>query len=70
MIKTRTVTFFLLVWFLPILLGMAHDYLTRRLVHPVYVMGLAGLFILSLRGHLVETETWLSISGWLVTLID
>lgn len=61
---------FLLVWFLPILLGMAHDYLTRRLIHPVYVMGLAGLLILSLRGHLVETEAWLSLSGWLITLVD
>ncbi len=60
---------FLLVWFLPILLGMAHDYITRRLIHPVYVMGLAGLYILSLRGYLVETESWLSLSGWLATLV-
>lgn len=60
---------FLLVWFLPIFLGMAHDYITRRLIHPVYVIGLAGLCVLRLRGYLVETETWLGLSAFLATLV-
>ena len=61
---------FLLVWFLPILLGMAHDFMTRRLIHPVYVIGLVGLYILSLRRHVVDSETWLGISAWLATLVS
>ena len=63
-------TVFLLVWFLPILLGIAHDFMTRRLIHPVYVIGLVGLYLLSLRRHAVDTETWLNISAWLVTLVS
>jgi hypothetical protein len=61
---------FLLVWFLPILLGMAHDFMTRRLIHPVYVIGLVCLYLLSLRRHAVDTETWLNLSAWLVTLVS
>ena len=63
-------TVFLLVWFLPILLGMAHDFMTRRLIHPVYVIGLVGLYILSLRRHVVDSEAWLNISAWLATLVS
>jgi len=62
-------TIFMLAWCMPIFMGMAHDLVTKRLVHPVYVMGLAGLFILRQRDYLVETETWLSVSGWLVSFV-
>ncbi len=60
----------LLVWFSPILFGMAYDLVTRRSIHPVYLIGLATLYVLSMRGALVDTEAWLSISGWLATLVS
>jgi hypothetical protein len=59
----------LLVWFSPILLGMAYDLIKRRSIHPVYIIGLAALYVLSLRGALVDTDAWLAFSGWLATLV-
>jgi hypothetical protein len=59
----------LLIWFSPILLGMAYDLIARRSIHPVYIVGLAALYLLSMRGFLVETEAWLAFSGWLATLV-
>ncbi len=61
---------FLPVWFSPILLAMGYDFMTKRLIHPAYVVGLGGLFVLRLRGNLVETDAWLSFSGWLATFVD
>ena len=60
----------LLIWFSPILLGMAYDLIARRSIHPVYIIGLAALYGLSLRGFLVETDAWLAFSGWLATLVS
>jgi hypothetical protein len=60
----------LFIWFSPILLGIAYDLISRRLVHPVYVIGLAALYLLSMRGALVETDEWLAFSGWLATLVS
>lgn len=60
----------LLIWFSPILFGIAYDLIARRTVHPVYVIGLAALYLLSMRGVLVETEAWLAVSGWLATLVS
>jgi hypothetical protein len=57
----------LFIWFSPILLGMAYDFIARRSIHPVYIVGLAALYTLSLRGYLVETDAWLAFSGWLAT---
>jgi hypothetical protein len=56
-----------LIWMAPILLAMAHDFWRQRLVHPVYVIGLA---VLLLEGPLVRTpartsQLWLDMSGWL-----
>ncbi len=61
---------FLPVWFAPILLAMAYDFMTKRLIHPAYVIGLGGLFLLRLRGNLVETDAWLGFSGWLAAFVD
>ena len=60
----------LLIWFSPILFGIAYDLIAKRTIHPVYVIGLAALYVLSMRGALVETDAWLSISGWLATLVS
>jgi hypothetical protein len=60
----------LFIWFSPILLGMAYDLIVRRSIHPVYIVGLAALYTLSLRGYLVETDAWLAFSGWLATFVS
>ena len=60
----------LLIWFSPILLGMAYDLIARRSIHPVYIIGLAALYLLSMRGFLVETDAWLAFTGWLATLVS
>jgi hypothetical protein len=59
----------LMIWFSPLLLGMAYDLIARRSIHPVYIVGLAALYTLSLRGYLLETDAWLAFSGWLATLL-
>ena len=60
----------LAIWFSPILLGMAYDLIKRRSIHPVYIIGLAALYLLSMRGALVDTDAWLAFSGWLATLVS
>jgi hypothetical protein len=60
----------LMIWFSPILFGIAYDLVAKRMVHPAYVLGLAALYLLSMRGALVETDAWLAFSGWLATLVS
>jgi len=55
----------LAVWLAPIYLAMAYDFFTRRLIHPVYLIGIAVLSVVALRGRIVDTEAWLAIAGWL-----
>jgi len=49
---------------------MAYDLIARRSIHPVYIIGLAALYLLSMRGPLVDTDAWLAFSGWLATLVS
>ena len=58
---------FLLVWPLPIYIAMAHDFATKRLIHPVYVIGMATMVAMRLVVPLRETETWLALTAWLAT---
>jgi hypothetical protein len=57
---------FMLIWLSPIYVAMAYDYLKARIVHPVYLLGIVVLTAMRLRGPLRETDTWQSLSGWLV----
>jgi len=50
-----------LVWLSPMFVGMGHDWITRRRIHPVYIVGTAALFFGSLRVLLVESDAWLAI---------
>jgi uncharacterized membrane protein YozB (DUF420 family) len=50
-----------LVWLSPLLVGMGHDWIARRRVHPVYIIGTAGMFIGSLRELVVQSDAWLAI---------
>jgi hypothetical protein len=44
---------------------MAYDYYRRRIVHPVYVMGLLGLCLVRMRIMLIDSDAWLGFSRWL-----
>ena len=50
-----------LVWLSPLLIGMAHDWITRRRVHPVYIVTTIGLFIGATRILFAESEAWLRL---------
>jgi len=59
------------VWMLPILLAMAHDYWRHRRIHAIYV---GGLVLLVLEGPMMRaavrnTELWRDATGWLATLV-
>jgi hypothetical protein len=57
----------LLVWPLPTYAAMAHDYATKRLIHPVYVIGLTAMVTMRLVLPLRGTESWLAFTEWLAT---
>ena len=58
----------LLVWLSPIALGMTYDYVKRRIVHPVYLLGIAAVFLLKFgRLPLRNTEAWRDFTHWLAT---
>ena len=58
------------IWFAPVLLAMIYDYVTRKVIHPVYVIGLVSLTILSLRHLVSNTDLWMSIARQLSTLVS
>lgn len=59
---------FLLVWPLPMYIAMVYDYATRRLIHPVYVIGFAAMAAMRLVVPLRDGERWLAFTAWLATL--
>ena len=60
-----------LVWVSPIWIGMIRDLLSRRLLHPVYVVGLVAIALegTPTRRFIRETDVWLDITGRLAQLI-
>ena len=62
----------LLIWSSPILLAMGYDFAKRRIVHPVYLLGLAVMTLESpmFRRMARGTDTWQRFSGWLVTFVN
>lgn len=57
---------FMLVWPLPVYLLMLHDFAKKRLVHPVYLIGVAAMLMERLVLPLRDTATWLAMSEWFV----
>jgi hypothetical protein len=49
------------IWLSPIFIGMVHDWVTRRRVHPVYTIGSIVLFLFALRLLVANSEAWLRI---------
>jgi hypothetical protein len=58
----------LLVWPLPIYVAMLHDYATKRLIHPVYMIGILAMIAMRLVLPLRGTPTWLDFTAWLAGL--
>jgi hypothetical protein len=50
-----------LIWLSPLLVGMGHDWMQRRRVHPAYVIGTMGLLLGSLRVLAEGSEAWLAV---------
>jgi hypothetical protein len=49
------------VWLSPLFVGMAHDWMTRRRVHSVYIIATVVLFLGALRVLFAESAMWLAI---------
>lgn len=60
-----------LVWVSPIWIGMIRDWLSRRLLHPVYVVGLIAIALegTPTRRFIRETDVWLDMTGRLAQVI-
>jgi hypothetical protein len=53
---------FLLVWFLPILFLLAVDFVQKRKISWIYVIGILILLISGLRMPISQTDAWLAIA--------
>jgi hypothetical protein len=59
---------FMLVWPLPIYILMIHDFRTRRLVRPVYLIGLLCMLTMRLVLPLASSPAWQSIASGITAL--
>lgn len=66
--STRSQALFIGIWITPIVLAMAHDFVKQRLIHPVYVIGIAGLAASGYRDVIRETGMWRGFTEWLAML--
>ena len=61
--------FTLVLWLSPVLLAMGYEYWRQRLLHPVYLAGGAVILISAYRGPIGETDTWLTFTHWLASVV-
>jgi hypothetical protein len=52
----------LLLWYSPVLVAIAHDLVTRRRIHPVYLIGVVVMAVAFLRFPYAQTEQWHEIA--------
>ena len=57
----------LLLWPMPTYIAMVHDFVTKRLVHPAYVIGVLAMVAMVAVAPLRGSETWIGFSTWLAT---
>lgn len=53
---------FLSIWLAPVFIAMIYDYASRRVIHPVYVIGLVVLTVIGFSGQLSGTDARMSIA--------
>lgn len=58
---------FMLVWPLPVYFLMIHDFRTKRLIHPVYLIGVGSMLAERLVLPIGSTHTWQVIAGWITS---
>jgi hypothetical protein len=56
---------FLLVWLSLIYIAMIHDYVKKKIIHPVYVIGLLSLIALRFRSLMADSAGWTAFTDWL-----
>lgn len=59
---------FVLLWLSPIIIAMVHDFVRKRLVHPVYLIGVVVLTISSFRDIATSTDVWMAFTQWLANV--
>jgi hypothetical protein len=64
--SSHSIVVVMVVWSLPILIGMTHDLVTRRAVHQAYVIGLVAIVVLSLRPMLEDSTPWKGATNWAI----
>jgi hypothetical protein len=58
------------VWVSPILLALLHDFRSRHVIHPVYLLGLGAVVVRAASPQFIaETETWSAITRWLTAIV-
>jgi hypothetical protein len=61
----------LAVWLAPIYIGMTHDLVKHRMVHWVYLLGLAAVLFLKFgRVGMARSQAWADMVAWLARLVD
>jgi hypothetical protein len=63
--KPVPTTQLMLVWAAPIYIAMGWDWYSRRVVHPVYLMGIALMLSFRLVLPFRDTQAWMSFATWL-----
>lgn len=56
---------FMLVWPIPVYLLMIHDFYKKRLIHPVYLMGVAAMLTMRLILPFGSSHAWQLIAAWI-----
>lgn len=60
----------LILWLSPILLAMGFDLYSRKVIHPVYLIGSVAIALTNFRRPLSYTDTWESFTHWLASVIS
>jgi hypothetical protein len=57
----------LVVWPIPIYVAIIYDFITKRIIHPAYIIGLLAMLVMRLCLPLRDTDMWTKFCGWLAT---
>jgi hypothetical protein len=58
----------LLLWYSPVLVAIVHDLVTRRRIHPVYLIGVVAMAVAFLRVPYSQTDQWHGIARTILAL--
>jgi hypothetical protein len=54
-----------LIWMAPIYVGMLYDWITRRIVHPVYLIGIVAIVYMKFwRIPMYQSKAWDAFADW------